>query len=131
MSQHATTASKIVTTVRQNFNKGTTKTLPHRKSSLKNLLKFFEENENAIVDAVFADSRRPREETRVEIFTALSHLKYLLDNVQKWSRPEKASKRWVDLLDGVYVYNDPFGVVLVMTCWNMPILTLIPIAGLC
>jgi acyl-CoA reductase-like NAD-dependent aldehyde dehydrogenase len=33
-------------------------------------------------------------------------------------------------MDGVLIYNDPYGVVLVMGAWNYPIhLTLLPLVG--
>jgi acyl-CoA reductase-like NAD-dependent aldehyde dehydrogenase len=34
------------------------------------------------------------------------------------------------MLDGVYIYKDPFGTVLVMGAWNYPLqLTLVPVAA--
>lgn len=42
-------------------------------------------------------------------------------------QPEKSI---INMLDGVHIYKDPFGVVLVMGAWNYPLqLTLLPVAA--
>lgn len=34
------------------------------------------------------------------------------------------------LLDGVYIYHDPYGVALIMGAWNYPLqLSMLPVAG--
>ncbi|RZC37202.1 aldehyde dehydrogenase, dimeric NADP-preferring-like [Asbolus verrucosus] len=45
-------------------------------------------------------------------------------------RPERPPKPIVNLMDDVLIYNDPYGVVLVMGAWNYPLqLTLAPVIG--
>ncbi|EFA08035.1 aldehyde dehydrogenase family 3 member B1 [Tribolium castaneum] len=119
----------LVLTARDAFNKGFTKNMRYRVKNLKNFIKFLEENETAIVEAMSDDLRKHREEARLEVFVAINHLKYLIDNVRTWSEPDLAAKRWTDLLDGLYIYHDPLGVVLVMGAWNVPLLTLVPVTG--
>jgi acyl-CoA reductase-like NAD-dependent aldehyde dehydrogenase len=44
-----------------------------------------------------------------------------------WLQP---SKGLVNAMDSLLIYNDPYGVVLVMGSWNYPIqLTLLPVVG--
>ena len=119
----------VVAKARRTFNSGTTRSLQHRKKYLRSFVTFFQENEDAIIESIFADSRKDRQETRWEIYSAIFHTQYLIDNVGTWVSEENVPKRWVDTLDKIYVHCDPYGVVLVMTCWNMPILTLVPLAG--
>lgn len=129
MSQHHKNPSKIVAKARENFTKGLTKTLTQRTNFLKSFFKFLKDNEEAIITAIFQDVRKHRQESRLEISMAQSHVRYLIDNLPKWVVCDKPPKRWVDVLDGLYVYSDPYGVVLVMCTWNVPLLTLLPAAG--
>ncbi|KAJ3644730.1 hypothetical protein Zmor_022438 [Zophobas morio] len=119
----------VVATARRTFNSGTTRNLHQRKKSLRSLVNFFQEQEDAIIECVFADSRKNREETRLEIYAAISHIQHLIDNVGKWVSGENVRKRWVNTLDKIYVHSKPYGVVLLMPCWNKPILSLLPLAG--
>ncbi|KAH0822507.1 hypothetical protein GEV33_000284 [Tenebrio molitor] len=122
-------AAEVVATARDAFNKGFTKNVTHRMKYLKSFKKFLDENEESIVQAMHEDLRKHREEVRFEISIAVNHLKYLMANLKEWVEPKRPPKRWTDLLDGVYIYNDPLGVVLVMGAWNMPVLTLTPVTG--
>ena len=119
----------VVAKARRTFNSGTTRSLQQRKKYLRSLVNFFQEKEDGIIESVFADSRKDEEEVRWEIYTAIFHTQYLIDNVGKWVNGENVPKRWIDTLDKIYVHSEPYGVVLLVTCWNMPILTLLPLAG--
>jgi hypothetical protein len=130
MKMEQKSAAEVVATARDAFNKGFTKNVTHRMKYLKSFKKFLDENEDSIVQAMHEDLRKHREEVRFEISIAVNHLKYLMANLKEWVEPKKPPKRWTDLLDGVYIYKDPLGVVLVMGAWNMPVLTLIPVTGL-
>ena len=119
----------VVAKARRAFNNGTTRSLQQRKKYLRSLVNFFQGQEDAIIGCVFADSRKNKEEMRLEIYMAIFHTQYLLDNVDKWVSGETVPKRWVDTLDKIYVHKEPYGVVLLIACWNKPILSLLPLAG--
>lgn len=121
--------AEVVQTAREVFCKGFTKNIRFRLKNLKGFIKFLEEHEVSIIDAMAEDLRKHREEARLEILIAINHLKYLVDKLQGWNEPVVPSKRWVDVLDGLYIYHDPLGVVLVMGAWNVPLLTLVPVTG--
>lgn len=102
-----------------------------REEQLKNLLKLYEENAKAFEDAVHADFRKPPAETAIhEVELGKNDLRNLIYNLREYAKPDKPPKPLVNLLDGVYVYKDPYGVVLVMGAWNYPLqLTMVPVAG--
>lgn len=57
-------------------------------------------------------------------------VRHTLIKLKEWAKPEKPEKRLVNLLDGVYRYKDPYGVVLIIGAWNYPLLlTLGPLVG--
>lgn len=126
-----TDPAKIVHVARDRFEEGKTKPLKFRKKQLNGLLKFVQENQNAIIEAVYRDFRKPKQEVVCyEIVPVVKELKHAINHLKEWAKPEKPKKSMVNLLDGVMVYNDPYGVVLVMGAWNYPFqLTLMPVIG--
>lgn len=123
--------SQAVHNARQAFETGATKSIEFREKQLRALLKMYDENEAAILDALYKDLRKGRQET---IITEISFLKNdienMLQNMRNWAKPETPCKSFVNILDGVYVFKEPYGVVLVMGSWNYPLqLTLLPVQG--
>ncbi|RZC38838.1 Aldedh domain containing protein, partial [Asbolus verrucosus] len=129
MSHRQKSAKEVVATARCAFNKGFTKQIKYRLKQLNNFIKFLQQHEEEIVQSMYDDLRKHREEARLEIIVAINHLNYLINNVRKWTRPENPPKRLVDTFDGLYIYHDPYGVVLVMGSWNVPLLTLVPVTA--
>ncbi|KAJ8937917.1 hypothetical protein NQ314_011659 [Rhamnusium bicolor] len=108
------TPKDIVEIARKAFATGRTKSLKFREAQLKGFLRFLEECREDIEKALYKDLRKHRQEW----------------NLKKWAKPEKPEKRFVNLLDGMYVYKDPYGVVLIIGAWNYPIaVTLGPLVG--
>lgn len=125
------TAYQAVYTARQAFESGITKSLTFREKQLKALVRMYEENEKAIIDALFTDLHKPKAETVItEIEYLKNDLRDTLQNLRSWAKPDKPSKSFVNILDGVYIFKEAYGVVLVMGSWNYPLqLTLLPVAG--
>ncbi|CAO1387428.1 unnamed protein product [Diamesa tonsa] len=117
------------------FQSGKTKDIQFREKQLKALLCLYEENTEEMVAVLSADLRRSRQEaTILEIEFLINDLKHVINNLSDWVAPEQASdipsKGFVNMLDGVYIFNDPLGTVLVMGAWNYPLqLTLVPAAA--
>lgn len=113
------------------FNSGITRNVGFREKQLRALLRMYEEQEEKIVQVLAKDLRKPRQESVLcEIDTIKAELKLLLNNLDKWVAPEEPQKTFVNVTDGVYVINDPYGVVLIMGAWNYPInLTMLPVQG--
>lgn len=126
-----TSFDDVLQTCRLAFASGRSKDIKFRTKQLKNLLRMYEEIENDMVNALYADLRRPKQESMiVEIEVLKNDIKNILYNLEDWIKPEKPEKSFVNLLDTVQVINEPFGVVLVIGAWNYPLqLLLVPVAA--
>ncbi|KAL7735970.1 hypothetical protein ACLKA6_002401 [Drosophila palustris] len=113
------------------FASGKTRNVSFRRKQLENLLRCYEEHENEIISALEADLRRPKQESLiVETEFMKNDIKHILYHLSDWVKAEKPSKSFVNMLDDVQVFNDPFGVVLVIGAWNYPLqLLLVPVAA--
>lgn len=113
------------------FNSGITRSVGFRETQLRALLRMYEDNEEKMVQALAKDLKKPRQEALLcEVDTIKSECRLLLKNLEKWAAPEEPAKTFVNVTDGVYVINDPMGVVLIMGAWNYPInLTMLPLQG--
>lgn len=96
---------------------------------LRQLLKMYEENGTEMENALAADLRKSKQESHIlEIEFLKNDLRGLLYNLEEWAKPEEPAKPFVNIMDGVKIYKDPFGVVLVLGAWNYPLqLTLLPV----
>ncbi|XP_046969890.1 aldehyde dehydrogenase, dimeric NADP-preferring isoform X1 [Vanessa cardui] len=123
--------SEIVQKARNTYNSGITRPLEWRKKQLKSLLRMYEENKNAMIDALVKDLRRSKMEAiLLEVDYLINDLTNTLNNFDEWTKPELPPKGIVNVLDDVVIYNDPYGVVLVIGAWNYPLqLLLLPMAG--
>ncbi|XP_070851108.1 aldehyde dehydrogenase, dimeric NADP-preferring isoform X3 [Drosophila suzukii] len=113
------------------FSSGKTRNVSFRRKQLENLLRCYEEHENEIISALEADLRRPKQESLiVETEFMKNDIKHILFHLDEWVQSEKPPKPFVNLMDDVQIYNDPFGVVLVIGAWNYPLqLLLVPVAS--
>lgn len=123
--------SLIVQNARDAFENGKTKPYKFREQQLNNLLRMYKENKKAIIDALHADLRKSKTETIItEIDCLINDLEHTLNNLKDWMKPDKPPRGLANLLDGVYILKDPYGVVLVIGAWNYPLhLTMLPVAG--
>lgn len=94
-------------------------------------MRLYEENEVEMENALKADLRRHRQEAQIlEIEFLKNDVKNTLMHLDEWTGPEEPPKTFVNAMDSVKIFKDPFGVVLVMGAWNYPLqLTLLPVAG--
>ncbi|XP_055707498.1 aldehyde dehydrogenase, dimeric NADP-preferring isoform X5 [Phlebotomus papatasi] len=113
------------------FASGKTRDVDFREKQLKQLMRLYEENQTEMETALAADLRRHKQESNIlEIEFLKNDLKNTLMHLRDWAKPVKPEKTFVNMLDGVYIYKEPFGVVLVMGAWNYPLqLTLLPVAA--
>ncbi|KAK9883429.1 hypothetical protein WA026_001603 [Henosepilachna vigintioctopunctata] len=122
---------EVVATLRKNFHTNKTRSLKFRKTQLKNLMRFFQDNVDDLCDALYKDLRKPRTECITnEIEFTLNEIKNLLWNLDEYANPEYPEKGFVNMLDGVEIRKEPYGVVLVIGSWNYPLnIALNPMAG--
>lgn len=130
-----------------------------REKQLNALMRLYDEHEAEMCDALAQDLRKSKQESIInEVELLRNDLRNLLMNLNDYAKPEKVKfnyilfnrsapdaydtslwffpfqlqpeKTFVNMLDDVLIYKDPFGVVLVIGAWNYPIqLTLLPVAA--
>ncbi|KAL4705571.1 hypothetical protein ACJJTC_006899 [Scirpophaga incertulas] len=125
------TISETVQRARDAFNRGVTRPVEWRRQQLENLLRLYKENRQGMIEVLRQDLRRSKMEAALlEVDFLINDLINTLHNLDKWIKPEKPSKGLVNILDEVVIYNDPYGVTLVIGAWNYPLqLLLLPMSG--
>lgn len=110
------------------FQNGKTKNVAFRRRQLEALLRLYEENKDEMAAVLAADLRRPKQEAMIlEVEFLINDITNTLIHLEEWASPDKPEKSLVNVMDDVLIYNDPFGVVLVMGAWNYPLqLSLVP-----
>ncbi|XP_041984524.1 aldehyde dehydrogenase, dimeric NADP-preferring isoform X1 [Aricia agestis] len=123
--------AEVVQKARDTFHRGVTRPIEWRRKQLKNLLRMYEENYNTMVEVLKKDLRRSKMEAiLLEVDYLINDLKNTLHNLDKWCSPTRPSKGFVNILDDVVIYNDPYGVALIIGAWNYPLqLLLLPMTG--
>ncbi|XP_078048718.1 aldehyde dehydrogenase type III isoform X2 [Augochlora pura] len=127
----ATDFAALVERSRNAFLSGKTRPLEWRIKQLKQLELMLDECRPDIVSALASDLRRCKFETMaLEVLISQGEVKTLLMNIKEWTAKEKPAKAMINMLDGVEIRKDPYGVVLVMGPWNYPFqLCIIPLMG--
>lgn len=113
------------------FESGKTLDLAFRKSQLRALRKMYKDQEEEMIQALAKDMRKPRHESLLcEVIFLNNEVNDLLNNLEEYASPETPDKPLANLLDQLYIFKDPYGIVLIMSPWNYPLnLALIPLAG--
>ncbi|CAN6476037.1 unnamed protein product [Victoria cruziana] len=121
----------LVRELRQTFNSGKTKSYEWRAHQLNMVIKFLNENEPRIVEALHQDLCKPSFETYIaEISLLKSSCEFLIKHLKKWMKPQKASVAFVVLPASAEIVPEPLGVILVISAWNFPLLlSMDPVVG--
>ncbi|ORZ01530.1 Aldehyde/histidinol dehydrogenase [Syncephalastrum racemosum] len=122
----------IIDGLRATYRTGTTKDLTFRKQQLRGLLRFLEENTEAINQVLYKDLHKHKiESNTAEISPIVDDCKYMLKNLDRLAKPSSPPKRFkMNASDKTYVRKEPKGVVLVIGAWNYPVnLLLLPVVG--
>ncbi|XP_073135367.1 aldehyde dehydrogenase family 3 member F1-like isoform X2 [Henckelia pumila] len=107
--------------LRDTFKSGRTKEGSWRKSQLKALLSFLEEKEDAILNALMQDlGKHPVEAYRDEIGPLIKTVNHALQNLKKWMSSKKIQLPVVAFPAKAVLVPEPLGVVLIISCWNVP-----------
>uniref|UniRef100_A0ACD5ZJS6 Uncharacterized protein n=1 Tax=Avena sativa TaxID=4498 RepID=A0ACD5ZJS6_AVESA len=121
----------LVSGLREVYGSGRTRELAWRRSQLRGLLRLLTEKEEEIFDALRHDLGKHRTEAfRDEVGVVLKSVKHTLQNLDRWAAPEKAPTPLVSFPATALVVPEPLGVVLVFSCWNLPLgLAVEPLSG--
>lgn len=77
---------------RDAFNRGVTKPIEWRRKQLQNLLRMYEENQGAMIDALQKDLRRSKmEAVLLEVDYLINDLKNTLHYLDEWAKPVRVS----------------------------------------
>ncbi len=92
-----------------------------RKESLKKLLQVIINHEEAIIKALYDDFKKPAfEAVLTETNYVISDLKETIKNIDSWAKPKKVRSSLLNFPSSDYVYNEPYGHVLILAPWNYP-----------
>ncbi|XP_022690435.1 aldehyde dehydrogenase, dimeric NADP-preferring-like isoform X3 [Varroa jacobsoni] len=112
--------------IRQTFASGRTKSVKWRKTQLKALQRFLEDNSDLLVKALDSDLRKNRQESLLfDIEFAVNDVKGAIMELHNWVKPEPATRCLMAVMDTPYIWNEPYGVCLIMGAWNYPVQLLI------
>ena len=123
--------SARVAALRTTFESGVTRSLEWRHEQLDGLLRFCDEQEAALIEAIASDLSRPwLEAYAADIGTTAAEIRHLRKNVEGWMKPKKAKLPMTSLPAKGRIHAEPLGVALVIAPWNYPVqLLLEPIAA--
>lgn len=123
--------SEVVSRVRDGFETQCTLPCRYRITQLKNLRRMFEEKQNDICEALWEDLRKAQQECLMSELNPISaDLSLAIDSVEKWMAPEHVGKDLLNSFNTAFIQSEPYGVVLIMSPWNYPVLlALQPLVG--
>lgn len=95
--------------------------IKYRKESLKKLLHVITQNEEAIINALYSDFRKPAfEAVLTETNYVIGDLKQTIKNINSWAKPKKVWSSLLNFPSSDYIYSEPYGNVLILSPWNYP-----------
>ena len=120
----------IVEKQRSYYASGATLPVEHRIEALKKLRQVLLDNEQAIADALKQDLGKAAEEGYMcETGLVISEISYLLRHIRRFSRERTVATPLAQFASRSYQKPMPYGVALIMSPWNYPVLlTLDPLA---
>ena len=95
--------------------------IKYRKESLKKLLHVITQNEEAIINALYSDFKKPAfEAVLTETNYVIGDLKKTIKNINSWAKPKKVWSSLLNFPSSDYIYSEPYGNVLILSPWNYP-----------
>lgn len=120
----------IVDKQRSYYAAGATLPVERRIEALKKLRQALLHHEQAIAEAIRQDLGKPKEESYMcETGLVISEISYLLRHIRAWAKEKTVATPLAQFASRSYKKPSPYGVTLVMSPWNYPLLlTLDPLA---
>ena len=124
------TISAVTARQRRFFDTGVTMDIRYRRAALMRLQKVVIEHESELAAALRQDLGKSGTESYMcEIGMVHSELRWLLKNLKRLTRDQRASTPLHQFLARSFRRPSPYGVTLIMSPWNYPVLlTLAPLA---
>lgn len=112
---------RIVQAQRQCFASGVTKDVEFRIEQLRRLEAAVKGYEPRILDALYADFRKPHTEGYLsEVYFVLEEIKIALRHLRSWARPTPVPVPIIVMPARVRIEYVPFGNTLIISPWNYP-----------
>lgn len=121
----------IVASQREFFASGKTFDIAFRKQALKSLRDSILRHEKELLEAIKADLGKSSTEAYMcEVGLTLSTIRYTLKHINQWARTRRMPTPLTNFHSRSMIVQEPYGVVLVMSPWNYPVLlSLEPLIG--
>ena len=114
---------EIVKNQRDYYMTGATRPLEFRLESLRKLQKSVRENEKQICDALLKDlNKHPFESYMAEVGMVLDEVKFHIRHLRRWIKDQVVPTPLVHFPAVSFTSPEPYGVALIMSPWNYPIL---------
>lgn len=122
---------KILKAQNDYFETNETKNTKFRKQKLIKLLNTVTKYEDDIMNSLRADINKSNFESYIsEIAFFKQEIKYTINNIHKWSKSRRVKTPLFHLFSTSYIYNEPYGSVLIISPWNYPFqLLFVPLIG--
>lgn len=116
---------------KQWFKKGYSKSITYREAMLRTLKTTLKENEALIVEALYEDlGKHPKEAYTTELFMVYKSINHTIRNLRKYTKDRKVKTPIYLKPASSYTRKLPYGVSLIMSAYNYPLLLSIdPIVG--
>lgn len=121
----------IVALQREFFASGKTFDIAFRKQALKSLRDSILRHEKELLEAIKTDLGKSSTEAYMcEVGLTLSTIRYTLKHINQWARTRRMPTPLTNFHSRSMIVQEPYGVVLVMSPWNYPVLlSLEPLIG--
>lgn len=105
----------IVEKLRKTFNSRKTTPIAYRKEQLKKLWWAVKDNEQAMIEAMNKDFKKPALESIIsDVVWILNDIISMIDNLDKYAKDEKQDVELAVKFCNPYVRKEPMGVILVI-----------------
>lgn len=113
----------IIDKQRDFFYQGKTNSFLFRKNALIQLKKLLDKYEEVLIQAVYQDFKKTEFEVLLTEFLMIKlEVRKHIKNLKKWSSPQKVNSSILNFPSSDYIYKQPFGVVLIVSPWNYPLM---------
>ena len=114
---------ELVIEQRKFFYSGKTTSIDFRKNNLLKLKNALEKYQDELIQAVYNDFKKSEFEVLLTEFAMLLlEIRKHLKNLNRWAKPQKVRASILNFPSTDYIYKQPYGVVLIISPWNYPLL---------
>ena len=123
--------TELVSQQRAYFKTNATRDINFRIKQLHGLREVLRENEQTLLDAIYADLKKSRYGTiTTELSLVYGEIAHSIRDLPKWSRRHRVGTNLLNFPERSYLLPEPYGVTYIAGAWNYPYqLTLLPLVS--